>query len=741
MTASPRMTRWIGWLQRVVPAGAALLFPAVSILAADASATNSVPAAKSESSATNSVETAQSDGSSTNSVATAQSDSDEITAESAKNYPNWVEFSTGGIVVDGDKASFQQRYRLQKGVFGGVEDFHWEEKVSKNNYLQVDGRAIFDNHDYNLKVELTNPKLGFLRGGYKEFRTWSDPAGGFLPQTGLWYAPNSEPWAVDRGEAWIEGGLTLPDLPKFTFKYTHTFRKGQEDSTSWGDVARPGGLGNVSIFPAFLDLDEKRDIFEGDVKHTIGKTDLGLGLRYELVSNNDSLNTQRRSDDPALNKYMTSRDNVQSDIFNAHAFTETRLSEKVRFTTGYSFTTLDNDLSGQRVYADAYDVGFRPLLNFFPNNEGFYALAGGSQMKEYVMNLNLMVTPWNRFSIIPSIRVQKEDMDSRSSLVYTGPGPGQSTPFFADSDQSILDVTERLEARYSGVTNWVFYARGDWTEGQGSLYQNTTAPAPTLGAPVLRLTDDNRFIQKYTVGANWYPLRRLNIDVQYYHKIYTTDYQNLLDSTDNSNASIYRYPAYLTGQDFDTDDANVRVTLRPFSNLTLVSRYDFQISSLYATPDPVSTLSKQPTADVTSHIVGQSITYVPWPRIYLQGGLNYVLDSTDSAGSAVTQAVQTGKNNYWDATFTSGYVINAKTDVQAHYFYYRADDFVDNSAFGVPYGAGGEEHGITVSLVRRLNDHLRLSLKYGFFNGTDAAAGGHRDYSAHLVYSSLQYRF
>ena len=77
--------------------------------------------------------------------------------------------------------------------------------------------------------------------------------------------------------------------------------------------------------------------------------------------------------------------------------------------------------------------------------------------------------------------------------------------------------------------------------------------------------------------------------------------------------------------------------------------------------------------------------------------------------------------------------------MQAHYFYYRAHNYSDNSAVGLPYGAGAQEHGVTVSLIRRISDHVRLTLKYGYFNNRNDTAGGRLNYDAHLVYSGLQY--
>jgi outer membrane protein assembly factor BamA len=52
-----------------------------------------------------------------------------------------------------------------------------------------------------------------------------------------------------------------------------------------------------------------------------------------------------------------------------------------------------------------------------------------------------------------------------------------------------------------------------------------------------------------------------------------------------------------------------------------------------------------------------------------------------------------------------------------------------------------EEHGISATLTRRINKNLRASLRYGYYNYNDDSAAGLRDYDAHVVYTSLQYRF
>src|SRR6185295_4932134 len=113
-------------------------------------------------------------------------------------------------------------------------------------------------------------------------------------------------------------------------------------------------------------------------------------------------------------------------------------------------------------------------------------------------------------------------------------------------ERGFLDVSEGLEMRYTGVTNWVFYARGEWLEGDGTLKEvSNELDDNAVNVVVQRDTDSSRFTQKYVAGANWYPLRQVNLAGQYYFKSRKNDYDHTLDSTANDLASGNRYPAYI----------------------------------------------------------------------------------------------------------------------------------------------------------------------------------------------------
>lgn len=645
-------------------------------------------------------------------------------------FGNWLTLSAGGMFTQGSKPQAEQSRHLTESAFGGVEDFHYGTEVAKKTTFSADGRGIYD-HDYNLTFGLKKEDTYYLRLNAQNYRTWYNGAGGYYPPGNLWYPLGKGALGLDRGEITLEGGMTLKGWPALDFKYSHLTRDGEKSSTIWGQT-HPDFINTRGLAPSFYGIDETRDIFELNGKKRIKTTDVGLSLRYETGTLNNGLYLNQYPGEPTDRK-VSDRQGVNYDVINVHAFTETWLNKKLFLSTGYLFVNMDSDFSGSRIYGTDFDVSYAPNAL---NGAGYSNLAGGAGSQEHVGTINLMYLPNKNLSITPSIRIQEEDWDGHSGTFAT---LGNSFPAFqANKDEGdALDVRERIDVKYSGVTNSVLYAQAEWTEGQGNLGESGGI---YLGGPIQRKSEDGRFFQKYSAGCRVYPLRWMNFDVGGYFKKNAYDYDHQFDSTPNA-AGGNRYPAFLVMQDFDTYDGYTRLTFRPLPNLTLVSRYEYQFSTINTKPDPTSGFSETQSSEMVSHILAQNVSWSPWARLYLQAGFNYVLSETRTPTSDYTQAILNAQNNYWSVNFNSGLVLDNKTDLNLGYTYYHADDYTDNSASGLPLGAGAEEHGVTATVLRRINDHLRLTLRYGYYHSEDPLYGGNSNYDAHVVFSSLQYRF
>jgi hypothetical protein len=643
-------------------------------------------------------------------------------------HTGWFDITVGGAQVSGNSSEFRRRFGVPDGLIGGASSFYWEQYVGDNGQFSIAGRGLFGNHDYDLTLEYLDFEKGSIRAGYREFRTWYNDGGGFYPPRDSWFPLDRELF-VDRREAWFEGHLTLEDWPELRIRYSRQFRDGTMDSLLWA----PANLADArGISPSFRGLDEDRNVISLDATHNFGNTDVGLGFRYEGGDQNNRV-YERHNPDAADESRVTQTDQVDTSLFNTHGFTETRFNDEWMLTTGYSYTTLDTDIGGSRIFGAIYDPLYDPAL---ARGNGYLGLTGGGQLEQHVLMVNLLHLPWEHLSIVPSIRLERQDLGGRSTWQDTPGGVGIFQQ--ATSEQSFVDVSERLEARYTGWNRWVVYARGEWLQGDGALWERQVA-LTSGNVDLFRDSDFSRLNQKYTAGANWYPGGKFNAGFQYYHKQRNSDYEHSADSTSNLGGN--RFPAYLRDQDFATDDVNLRLTWRARNNLTLVSRYDYQQSQVDSRVDQLRSLE---TADLTTHVLSQSLSWNPWSRLYLLGSVSYVVDTTRSPANGDTAPANLlleSENDYWTASASVGYALSQKTDIEAQYTYFRADNYVDNSAVSLPYGAGAEDHGITMRLIRRIKENLRLLLTYGYYTHDDETYGGNLDYDAHLVSSTLQYRF
>jgi hypothetical protein len=708
----------------------------------------------------------------------------EAEEESAEG-KNWIELGIGGLITNGDAAQFKQEHRISGDVFGGIEDLHYEQAVGKKGQLSIDGHAIFDNHDYDVRVELSQPGLGYIRGGYSEFRSWYDGNGGFFPVNGQFFSPLHPEDTLDRGEAWVELGLRMPKLPEITVHYSHLFRDGRKDSIIWGDTTLTGLAVNPArkIAPAFRDINETRDIFAVDILQNFGKTDIGLGMRYEHSEIDNRLQLERGAGQlpplvaaPGAQRFITHSDKNDLDSFNGHFTTETRFSDSLWFTTAYSYSTLGSDISGTRIIGAGYDSMYGdPILTLQSNDHGVLNLSGVSQVDEHVINVNLLWMPAKQLTVLTAFRYTHEDKDSLSTFLDTNT-TANVAPFTptnpaggfhlipvpvmrsADTADEFNNLAETLEVRYAGINNWVFYARGDWEEECGNVHEHEVVGPTDQGS---MNKDTNLLSQKYTTGANWYPMTTLNLSGQYYHKM--ADYDNHFKSelatapTPGSERN-----QRLLHQELDTDDVNFRITWRPrlpasLGTVAFVTRYDFVVGTIDgmwgispANPPGVGltgiTLAEQRTAVLTNHVITESATWNPCARLYLQGNFSYVLNKTNTPADYnlipnTSVTILDFRNDYWTASGAAGYALDQKTDLRAEYSYYRADNYENNALVAVPYGMAATEHTVSASVSRQIAKNIRLKVQYSYFNYTDQTSGGHNNYEAHSLYSSLQFRF
>ncbi len=325
-----------------------------------------------------------------------------------KSYNNWVELGVGGLFTSGSTAQAQQQYRLSNDPFGGVSDLHLQKDVAKNTTLTMDGHALFDQNDYKLILGLQREDFGYIKLNLTDFRTWYNGAGGFYDNK-QYQLPNDE-LSLDRGTLSVEAGLTPKDLPKVVFKYTHSYRDGDKNSTIWGPV-HPDLLNSPStvrnVFPSLYNINEKVDTFALDVTHHIKTTDFGAGVRYDTASLSDKRQESFYPDE-TQQRAVTDTQGTSYDLLNAHAFSETWIKKNLFFSAGYSFVNQHDTFSGSRIYGDDFGVAYSP------NQSTAWVTPASTAARTSRCtsgNFNLMTIPVKNLSIVPSLRVESDGLE------------------------------------------------------------------------------------------------------------------------------------------------------------------------------------------------------------------------------------------------------------------------------------------------------------------------------------------
>jgi hypothetical protein len=645
---------------------------------------------------------------------------------------------TGGAAsLDGDLPAFQQATQHKKNGYGGLEEFSML-REAKDSVLKFDARIMPGDDDYRLKARFDYRERFYIDAGYEQFRVWYDGSSGYFRPRNLSFVLFDEDLSVERAKLWAEAGATTESGTYFKLRYERRSRDGTKGSTHWADTNLVGApYGTRNIVPSFYDLDEVTNTFTFDVgNESSDEVKWNVGSRYSETTLDNKRYNRRRPGESA-DRIITTKDQTKTDIFAAHGFYLRQVSEELTVSGGALITTLDSNISGSRIYGQTYDPVFDPAyLRRQQRDEGFYALEGESDLKQTVLNLNAVYVPKKNWSVRPSVRFENLHQETLTEFIETNIGAGPAFAAIledveAEHKKEWDEFSEAIEVRYTGKPNWTYSAEAEFVQGSGDLEEERMIHH-TGALTIDRDSEIKRSSQKYSFTSNWYAKPGLTFAVQYYHKIKANEYDAVRDNTVSTSD---RYPAYITDQDFETDDFNVRVSWRPASLLSFVTRYDYQESVITSKE---AGLAAGESSDYVSHIISQSATWSPTGRLYVTGNVNVTFDQLATPAYAF---VKQGDNNYVNGSLGGGYALAKLDDLYFDYAWFRADNFIDNSATSLPYGLSQKQQTASVTWVRRQNEHLTFTVKYGYITNRDDTYAGMNDFDAHTIYGKVQYHF
>jgi hypothetical protein len=629
------------------------------------------------------------------------------------------------VKVNGDEAKFREDWWLSDGWTGGVEEFTLDQVLKGDWKCHLEGRAIFDENDYRLDLQVIKPELLYVRAGYTEYRKFSDDTGGYYQFFSVPSFDLAKELQLDMGRLYVEVGLIKPDAPKLTVGYERQTKDGTKSLLEWGSVSETVlGLGATSrkIYPSYKDIDETTDIIKASISHTIAKINVGDDFRYEKYDSDTARFDSSLDLDALTGKTVTIRENYDQDsLFNTFHM-DSHLNEKVYWSLGYLYNDADGD--------GGIQVSTPPPLTAFDKNWATRVM--DVESTSHVLNLNLMVGPFAGCNFYGGLQAESTDSDGYTvAEIVNGLNPLTVNEIATVNEQD--GIEEFVGIRFTKIPWTTLYAEGRWEQGTVDLFERERVDGLQ---GFRRQTDSDVRREDYTIGFNTAPVSKVTLSGRYRHKIHENEYDHEVDTE-------AAYPAFITGQDFTTDEAMAKMTVRPWTRLSLSLSYQLVATDIDTVTQAVPVFipgGGLQSGNYDANVYSVSATVTPLARLYLTGLFSFQDTRTEAYDNGVA-AVQTYQGDVYTAIGTAGYALNAKTDLTLQYTFSWAENFEDNSVDGLPLGLDNERHGLIVSLVHKFTENITAQLRYGFYKYDENSNGGVDDYTAHLASASCSIHF
>lgn len=646
---------------------------------------------------------------------------DEKTTE--PDFSVLIEPGLSYVNVRGNAAKFREDTWMKDKFTGGIEAFQLNRKVGKDLNLNIEGRGLFNAHDYKIELELVKPEYWFLRAGYNEYRKYYNGNGGYMVTNNLGpvFLPQNQDLHVDMRDIFIEIGLIRPNLPKITLGYERQEKEGMKSLLEWGTAnytnTVTGTSTNKKIWPSFKAIDEHTDIVRLELEHDIKNIHIGNEFRYEhyqAANTTYDMNSgylspySMGSPVSALNKTndtYTYKESYKNDLFWNTFHMDSHLNEKVYWSMGYLYSHFNGN--------DGFDRSRNPDPTFASH---YYTTVVDLDSDSHVLNANLMYDPCKTLSF--SIGAQAEMSDQEA---YQNGYNGNNTVLLTEVDKR--SVEENLGVRWTAIPFTTIYAEAKLLQEQ--TYYNYNLD-PAQHGVTLRDTQLNTQGQNFKIGFNSAPLPRMTISGYYRHGNREDDYDGDQE--------------FVISQTFVTDEVAAKLTLRPCSRVSLSFKYQYVLSdiSTFGTYTNLSCTSGQ----YSSSIYTLSATVTPINRLYVTGLVSYQDTYTASQYNGLT-SLAPYRGDVYTALVSAGYALDNKTDLTAEYSFSYSDNFNPDviNGGGLDYGLDSHRHGIQVGLKRQLGKNVVANLRYGYFEYVEGSTGGINNYRANLITASCAIRF
>lgn len=605
--------------------------------------------------------------------------------------------------VSGDEGRFQARSDTATETTGGITELDIAREIGDDfdQFLTIEARALAGEDELDLAISYEKLESWYARFVADYNRRWYDASGDYAPLRGLWVAPSIAAHELDFGEFTLDIGTQRPEKINLRLIVSHHLRSGTKNSTTLGQ------FGSRRIAPAEREIDETRTRVTIEAGKEKEARRWLLRASYEKAETDNHL---RVTNDSRVNtpEPIDQNETTESETVAFNGYLLQRFGEKTTLAVGALAMEVDTNVGGYR------DVS---------NGSAFTNLTGDSDLSQLQFDAALS-RRWSKVvDTVFSVTARSEELTGGTAR--NGGFAANAVTFARDRDH----VRGALEARYTGMKRTVLYGSAEYRQGNNLLSET--------GDFIDRVTDAEEHAREFTAGLRRHLSERVRLTLEYYYRDRDEDADHQRLDSDRA-----RYPGWIDGYSSRVHDVNARLTIRPGAGFQAVTRADYRESRM-STALGGSDLND--ASDMEQTTVSQSLSWRVKPGLHLQAQGSYTRSEFITEASRDSRVpvglVPATVSDHWTLQVNAYAAISDKTDLQATWNAFVADNFDDNSGVALPYGVGQRDQSVDLIVTRQISEYVRGILRYGYFYGTDDATSDFNDYEAHLIYGSVRYRF
>ncbi|HEY1787998.1 MAG TPA: c-type cytochrome domain-containing protein [Verrucomicrobiae bacterium] len=641
--------------------------------------------------------------------------------------PNLVlEPAIGGFAVHGDQAKFREIQETRQGVFGGAQNFSFEQ-TSPDETISFSGRAIVPDNDFNFRLDLEEADGGFIHAGFDQWRKYYATDGGYNPTVVPPGFNFNRDLYVDNGRAWADFGIDLPRGTELLFGYEYQYQKGNEATLDWGTA------NGKNIYPSTQSLNEQTHILKFDLKQTFDNWRLENNARLEFYTQN---NLDAETDVPGgaiPNESINTGENYHQTQGIDTLTLEKQLQDWWFVDGGFYYSKL----TGDDLFSQTTLIPSTAFFPFGSTNQLSSQQITLSRESEIFSIANLF-TPLNHLTI--SLGTQNEWTRETGFSEGIPDLELLSGNIPANSSLSEFKASQNANIRFMKIPFTVISGDAQFSEDNYGIDQNEDT------GELQRQTAANNFRYDLKTGFSTSPWQTTDLTMQYDRQSSLTTYNQLEDLWLGAPGPDNGYPAFILDRTITSDQFETKLVLRPLIWLKTALTYQLTETDYSSKTDP---FQAPPVISPGGFIVdghydlqtyGISATATPFRSLYFLGAFTYShswLETADNGDPSIVPY----EGNIFTVNATATWLFSPKASLQLSYYFSSADYAQNNAAAGVPAGLNYQRHDLIAGLTRQLTKNLSGTLRYEFSQYSDPSSGNMNNFTANGIMAVLSYRW